>query len=92
MPATTKEKLRHSYHTDHSREDCMQAAKHDVEQNETKIHAAARLHQVRPNRIYYKLTSFKSLGSLWDIVGSPAWTCCHQHYVVTPVASAYGDA
>jgi hypothetical protein len=75
MPATEKAKAKRSYHTGYPREEHMQAAKCDVQQREIPIHAAARLHQVRlgPNHIHCKLTSFKSLGSLWDIVGSPAW-------------------
>jgi len=78
MPATDKAKVKRSYHTGRPCEEHMQAAKSDVKQHEMPIHAAEHLHQVRPNHIHCKLTLFKSLGSLWDIVGSPAWTCAQE--------------
>ncbi len=78
MPAIDKAKVKRLYHTGHPYEEHMQAAKSDVEQHEMPICAAACLHQVRPNHIHCKLTSFKLLGSLWDIVGSPAWTCAQE--------------
>src|SRR6267154_2890220 len=78
MPATHKAKVKCLYHTDNLHEEHMQAAKCDVEQHQIPICAASCLHKVRPNCIHYRLTSFKSLGSLWDVVGSPAWTCAQE--------------
>ena len=80
MPATRKAKAKCSYHTDDLCEEHMQAAKCDVEQCQIPIRTASHLHMVRPNLncIHYKLTSLKSLGSLWDVVGSPAWTCAQE--------------
>jgi hypothetical protein len=75
MPAANTSKVKCSYHTDDSHEEHIQAARLDFEQRKISIRAAARLHQVRPDCIYHKLTSSKSLGSLWNIVGPPAWTC-----------------
>ena len=75
MPAAANSsKVKHSYHTDHAREERIQATKLDVEQHNIRTRIAARLHQVRLNCAYRQLTSFKSLGSLWNIVGSLAWT------------------
>ena len=75
MPAAAKSsKAKHPYHTDHARKERVQAAKLDVEEHNVPKRTAARLHQVRLNCAYCQLTSFKSLGSLWNIVGSLAWT------------------
>jgi hypothetical protein len=82
MPATRKAKAKHLYHTDDLRKERMQATKCDVEQRQIPIRTTSHLHKVRlgPNLncIHYKLTSLKSLGSLWDVVGSPAWMCAQE--------------
>jgi hypothetical protein len=99
MPATHKAKAKRSYHTDDLREERMQAAKRDVEQRQIPIRTASRLHKVRlgPNLncIHYKLTSLKSLGSLRDVVGSPAWTCAQEEgerAPTDPFPTTRGDA
>ena len=97
MPATHKAKAKHLYHTDDLREERMQATKRDVEQRQIPIRTASRLHKVRPNLncIHYKLTSLKSLGSLRDVVGSPAWMCAQEEgerAPTDPFPTTRGDA
>jgi hypothetical protein len=73
MPVIYKAKAKHSYHIDNLCKEHMQATKCDVKQCQIPICTTSCLHMVRSNLnyIHYKLTSLKSLGSLWDIVGSP---------------------
>jgi hypothetical protein len=74
MPAATNSsKVKHPYHTDHAYEEQIQATKLDVEENNIQTCTVVHLHQVRLNCAHCQLTSFKSSGSLWNVVGSLAW-------------------